>query len=950
MSKPLLPWLLAASICWPLLAVAEPLSDFERFRAYPFMDRAHRAAQRQDWPEVESLTRHLLGRVPHHRDARQLLTQALLQQHIFAEAHRHALALADDGDGRRQLQEVRLAWIRHAAPEPGEVSHWLRDSDAEQRRGLWQAYSLALQEREGAAAALAWLEELPAEDDAALRRWRAVFAEQSGQQQTVIEQLQPLLERDQLDAESWLRLGAAYVQSDDHDGLQQLLAQAPDVASERQLRRQAAAAAIARNQPALVRQLARELERPCLETVYWLVSREPDAARAELADCPPGAEPGRWLELAIALEAETLLADTRLGEPWDTQRRSHGLLLREARGTAEPKAWVALYRDAPSPALLDSVSYRLLVAGESSQARQLLEEAFTADPDQLQPASLVRLADLYARPGQTVAPDLAEHLLARLPREAGVTLLQDLAQGGHCALVREQIPARDRLAGEYLALARCAEGQQPGAAVVYHRAAMAAGVRDNERALAYALFEAGDAAAATDLWLVLGLDNLSALDALAASRSALAAERALLAEVYWHRAGPALDAAYLRLGAAIALTQNRPDEALVRDRQALASEPDGTYYHAAAATALAAGDEELGLAWLAHSVELAPDQPAFRLEYALRLAGSEQRERRLEAIPWLEQVLRDYPADFRLAEALALRYAEAGETGLARETLRLAIDGVEPALVVGEDDSDSLARRHYAQRRSHEALSRRHSWVLASSWSPGGSPEVGQVLDGDSYQMAQWDYALGREPVRDGKTLSVYGRVLGSGESRSDFFRQRAYGLGLRGKPLGSQNLNLYGELYYQPVRDLFGDLRDSSHLDLLLRATGSFFDGGDYRNDWRPVATRWWEQALYTDLAWFVRQEQAQAMARYHRGKAFKLGNLDGQTLMPYALVQGSARREDHDLRAGLGLRWQWWFDDSHYSAYRARLVLRAEYQRVLDGDLYDGAEGWSLGMELLR
>ncbi len=44
----------------------------------------------------------------------------------------------------------------------------------------------------------------------------------------------------------------------------------------------------------------------------------------------------------------------------------------------------------------------------------------------------------------------------------------------------------------------------------------------------------------------------------------------------------------------------------------------------------------------------------------------------------------------------------------------------------------------------------------------------------------------------DGSTLSVYGRVLFGGQSRTDYAQSMGTGVGLRYKPLGQANLNLY--------------------------------------------------------------------------------------------------------------------------------------------------------------
>ena len=52
--------------------------------------------------------------------------------------------------------------------------------------------------------------------------------------------------------------------------------------------------------------------------------------------------------------------------------------------------------------------------------------------------------------------------------------------------------------------------------------------------------------------------------------------------------------------------------------------------------------------------------------------------------------------------------------------------------------------------------------------------------------------------------------------------------------------------------------------------------------------------------------------------------------------------------LGPGVGVRWQWWFDDDRYNAYRGSLKVRAEYQQSLGGNLYERANGVLVGAEM--
>ena len=77
--------LLAGLVATAAMA-AEPLTGFQQFRSYPFLDRAYREAGRDNWAEVERLMRHLLERVPRNDEARSLLVEALAKQRRYREA------------------------------------------------------------------------------------------------------------------------------------------------------------------------------------------------------------------------------------------------------------------------------------------------------------------------------------------------------------------------------------------------------------------------------------------------------------------------------------------------------------------------------------------------------------------------------------------------------------------------------------------------------------------------------------------------------------------------------------------------------------------------------------------------------------------------------------------------------------------------------------------------
>lgn len=978
-------------------AASTPMTDFQRFTSYPFMERSYREAKKDNWAEVERLTRHVLERVPNNDEARALLVQALAHQRRYQEAEALAEQLGDDPAQANALLELRLAWIEQDPPAASQVERWLASSDGAQRVRLWQAYSLSLAKSAGAAKALDWLNHLPPrEDGQVLRLARANFAEQLHNWKETIEQLQPLADKRQLPAQDWQRLANAYIQQVDENGLNALLPSAPSAAAADQARLAMANRAIAvghnqqaqrwlqalpteqLNQPvqrqqlwelarqgedaALVQRLSNELQRPCLETVDWLSRRDPALAREQFKGCTASTDP----------KAYAVLRQRLYGDPPQPA---------QPHTAAE---WANRYRQSGDLAALEQATFLLTQQGRTDHARQLLEQAYDRHQGRLAPSLLQRLGNLYARNDGPLDRRRMLGLVPRVDTNTRAQLLGRLAEAGHCDAVRQAIPAAPSEPGQYRALGRCAMPDQPGEAVVYYQAAERLGDRGSRLPLAYALEAAGDSEAALAIWRSLPDSTWTENARLTAARGALNAGDPQAARRYWEAAGQH-SADDWALGAAVAQQQGDYQGALALQRQALAHAPRADHYYAAASTAQLAGDPAQSSAWLAEAVRLAPDQPRYRADYGMRLAGSADKNQRRQSIPLLERATHDFPEDYRLGETLALRYDEVEDSAAARRELRRVLD-VEQNLVDGDDEYGSLEARKYRQRRAHESLSRRDTITLASTWSPAGTSTNDRFLDNgqrsgtsrhaqsQNVQLAMWDHALGEEPSRNGSTLSVYGRVLFGGQSRTDYAQSMGTGVGLRYKPLGQANLNLYAELYHQrqvdeahyrglslgqllspaKVGGNWGDLRHhaESSNDLLLRATASFLDQGAWRNDWRVDEDDWNERFLYLDAAWWTRAGDHAWLSRYQQGHAWKLPGSSPQTLMPYGFVEFSSQDPSNDwrqdARAGVGVRWQWWFDDDRYNAYRGSLKVRAEYQQSLGGNLYERANGVLVGAEM--
>ncbi|UVM24930.1 NfrA family protein [Pseudomonas sp. B21-021] len=1035
--------LLGLSTAYPLQAA--PLSDFEQFRSYPYMDRSYREAKKGNWKEVERLMRHLLEKVPKNDEARALLVESLAKQRRYKEALQ---ALPDNSEA---LLDLRLTWIEQDPPTSTQVESWMATSNLNDRVRLWQAYSLSLAKFGGAAKAHDWLAQLaPKGDDNILRLARANWSEQLRDWSGSIDQLAPLAARKQLDAEGWQRLANAYVQRLDEKPLQQLLQQAPSPEAARNIRLAMVDRAIAmgHEQQALrwmqslpasdladpaqrqrlwelarktedvptVQRLSNDLQRPCLETAEWLSRQDPEAALKQLRSCTPTDDPQTWLVLAQRLQATDQLQSTRLPEPWDSRRQTQVLDIWQKQGrSAEVNAWLAgqkqtpdivkrraeltqrmgrmieaetlwelHYRQTGNLSSLNQATYLAVNAGDHAHAQQLLESAFDRHDGRLPATALQRLAGLYAA-APTTTPEQQRRMALLLNRVDGATrgqLLAQLAETGQCDAVQQAIGSHAQAAGDYRALGRCAMPDRPGEAVVYYQQAEKLGDRGSRLPLAYALEAAGDSAGALTIWRSIPTAELSDNARLTASRSALNVGDSQTAETYWQQS-TTRGANEWALGAAIADARGDHAQALQRQRQALQQAPDAGQFYAASVTAQKAGDLPQSTAWLAEAVRREPNNPRYRADYGMRLSGAETREERATAIPYLQQATRDFPEDYRLGETLAWRYDETEDSASARKELRRVID-LEQNPVAADDEDGSMEARRYRQRRAHETLSRRDSFTVASTWSPAGvstndflrpddSEGSKRVTRSQNVQVAMWDHALGEEPSRAGSTLSVYGRLLFGGQGRSSYGETFATGVGLRYKPWGTANVNLYAEIYKQTgvsddgsggmrLGQLFSPVKvwDQGHdydrfgrtsTDYLLRATASFLDQGKYRNDWRVDENEWDERFLYLDAAWWTKAGDHQWLSRFQQGHAWKLPFSGAQTIMPYGFLEFASQDPSNDwrqdLRTGVGLRWQWWYDEDRYNAYRSKLTVRTEYQQSLGGNLYEGGNGVLLGVE---
>ncbi len=995
-SPPVVKSIAMALLLGPISALAaqgNPLSEVQRFRSYPFIDKAYQALRNDEPVEAEKLARHVLDEIsPHVIEARVIVVQALDRQGRYEEALDMAASLPP-GDQAALVQSLRLNWINQGELSAAIVEGWLaEEADAAQREQVLRSYAQRLHELHGPVAALRWLQGRPASEltvTALLER--AVFAEQAEQWMAVISDLEPLAADGVLPAGSWRRLGLAYVMTD-NDRLPAYLQSAPSNEDGVSVRLSAAERAIGQGQArqakqlllpleraqalsmpqralllqaarddgdvALAAELAVRLDRPCLESIEWLSVAAPQLAREALGDCSPATDPRHWLILAQRLEAEDALMSAILPEPWNTQRQDY-LLARWLPRNEFVKARDWLQQQAPSPRRTarlaqiaqsigdksaaasewrehyratgelrsaDLASFLWLQADRPAEALAFLTDVWRRRGELPEPL-LSRLVDLYVQ-----APDLKvsqlDEFAKQLPPSARGRLYGALAAEGRCGVVAQLTANAATDVDELRALGVCSLPQRPGQAVVYLQLAAGAGDVEIRGQLAYALAAAGLPEDAYAQWNSMPADELDIEARLALSRVALILGHLDAAEQHWQDA-QSLTSEGWRLGALISEGRGRDDEALERYRQAQALGEQPADYYQGAVVAFRAGREELGMQWLRRATELAPENGLFLKEYGMRLAAAATPVERAQAVAPLNKAAKLLPESTDLAQALAFRLIETGEPEEARAQLRRSID-----LLPVEA---SAAAQRFAARRQHESLERRNRLSLATSWSPDGvRRSAGQRRNDEFSHGVLLDHPLDG-PLAN--RLSAYGRIMASGKD-SDALDTVGGGVGLRYMPFQSINLNLYGEFFREDKR-----VADN---DLMLRASASFLDQGEYRNDWRVDQNHWPERSLYMDAAWWVDESERLLVTRFTRGHAFKLPTSSAQTLSPYLVGQGTEQDRQQDLRVGAGLRWQLWFDDDRYNAYRRRLSMSVEYQQALGGNLYERTNGLQIGIEL--
>jgi adsorption protein A len=542
---------------------------------------------------------------------------------------------------------------------------------------------------------------------------------------------------------------------------------------------------------------------------------------------------------------------------------------------------VLLTGDGGAP-LLDEITYQLTTVGATRSAARLLlrQYPFTGYDHGVRERLIGRLFHvLHDSSAAADRTDVEQLQLLQQPLDTPRLRSQQAAfwaGRGHCAAVAAILgdAAPDYGHDDLVRLGDCARESSPATArAAYARAHALRPGGHASRALAYHAHAHGDYEAAVDAWRAIGIGQLSHDELRAAATSAIAAGDALQAEAW-------IDA----------LT--RQDGIRDGDGVSAALLTDLGYLH-----------------WRQNSLHAA--RSAFERAWTIGRAAV-------------------------AAEQLVYVTERLNDNAAARIYATHAIDARTSARRPAESrEAMESADRLFGFRRLHEDLGRRVT-VNLDGWSgPRSGATIGASQPGrafSSYAQMEVDYRLGRQTIRNGTTMSVFTRVIADGGSPGSPWPtdNATLGVGVRWKPLRRQVLYLAAEVQ--------SGLEHRADRDVLVRASASLLNGGDRGDDWHPSGTGWFAQNLYLDAAHYVDASRTGLTADYRASYHGKVTS--NQTMEPYAHVQANGLRVttlEHDVRGGIGLRWNLWYGASRYDAPAHKLSIGVEYQEAFDTYLTD-------------
>lgn len=594
-----------------------------------------------------------------------------------------------------------------------------------------------------------------------------------------------------------------------------------------------------------------------------------------------------------------------------------------------------------TPPQIDLLSFKLDQQNNPDQALALLMNHYPfrdASPA-IRHALIDRLGVITERNPKL----LTQHEIARLSvpldspamRSKQSVLLEALKNCDGVERVLEDY-SDDYAAEDWIRLGSCYQQQNKSglAQFAYARAYAKHPNVQTARILAYQSFETKDYPVSLAMWkIVISSEQFSTADLKAATYTAVAADQLILA-TEWLKDYEAKDGnhndEYWWLKT-VTTMQSNPAQAMSDIKSAIALQPRVEYFETLASLQTKSGNDAEAIKSLNQALALNPENSS--VQASLGYAYYHQKKLAL-AEKHLDQALTMRPDDNRLTEQLAYVNQQLGQNNAALSFTERAIDNDD--LYTRAEITPEIEINRFGLRRMHEDLTRR--WTFSVDAISGNqiasvpnAPQPG--LNYKSYGQAELAYRLGNPAIDDGKTISAFARVFaGNGSMNASLpIYAPVLAAGLRWKPFSSQVINFSVE------EQIPLDQGESATTNTLLRASASFFNSGKYSDEWHPAAKGWPAQNLYLDAAYYVVNRLSSLTADYRVSYHNKLG--ESQTLEPYTHIQWNAlnQQTDPDIRAGMGVRWNIWGNESHYNAYASKISIGLEFQYAISTYLSD-------------
>ncbi len=347
------------------------------------------------------------------------------------------------------------------------------------------------------------------------------------------------------------------------------------------------------------------------------------------------------------------------------------------------------------------------------------------------------------------------------------------------------------------------------------------------------------------------------------------------------------------------------------------------------------------ISYLQKAVDRDPGNNQF--EVALGYAYLDRKDYQQSARVF-EEVLRRDPDHLKLYEELGYLQMHALHNDAAVEWFKRAIDNQPLYPVHTPEEAEQLRQDLYRLRKEVSKITNRYDFTAYLSYqtakagqsvAPGGLG-AGPVPSQGGVEFAYQPPELG---FRDERIFQVFTRVLWNIKPGSMRFDEDSFqgGVGLRYKPLKTQNFYLWGERLFK--------MGDKALDDWLLRLLYSW----DYGYDLQPGQRRWNYTFLYGDAAFFTKTPGTWSYyAEIRQGVTFNLN--DSVLITPHLVVdaryQDPLKLNSSYLEAGAGLSVKFLLLETRYEVHRASFEILAYYKHgnflnrdfKVSGDKYDG------------